>query len=59
MLEEKPPAKRTDKDPAGNEVKGGLEWRVVVMPGDLSVIAHAYAIDLPAKTELEGGNRRE
>jgi hypothetical protein len=59
MVEERPPAKRTNKDAFGNEVLGGLEWRVTVMPGEVQSVAHTYAVDLPAKTELDGGNRRE
>ena len=51
--------KRTHKDAAGLDVPGAVEWRTVVMPGDQFVIQYAYAIDLPAKAELEGGNRRE
>jgi hypothetical protein len=59
VLEEKPPLKRTNKDALGNEVPGAFEWKVTVMPGDTMNLELKYAIDLPAKAELEGGNRRE
>ena len=59
VIEEKPPITRTDRDAAGHEVKGAFEWRVTIMPGDTQKLALKYAIDLPAKAELEGGNRRE
>jgi hypothetical protein len=59
VLEEKPPILRTNKDAAGNEVMGAFEWRVTVMPGATQALELKYAIDLPAKAELEGGNRRD
>jgi uncharacterized protein (TIGR02231 family) len=59
VVEEKPPIKRTNKDAAGNEVTGAFEWRLTVMPGDTQLVDFSYAIELPAKTELEGGNRRD
>ena len=59
VLDERPPIKRTQKDAQGNEVTGAFEWRAVLMPGDTQTFELAYAIDLPAKAELEGGNRRE
>jgi uncharacterized protein (TIGR02231 family) len=59
VLDEKPPIKKTNKDAFGNELVGGFEWRVTVMPGATQNIDFAYAIDLPAKTELDGGNRRD
>lgn len=59
LLEERPPAKRTAKDAFGNEVPGALEWTLTLMPGDTTSVDYKYAIDLPAKAELEGGNRRE
>jgi uncharacterized protein (TIGR02231 family) len=59
VVEEKPPMKRTNKDATGAEVSGAVEWRTTMMPGDLFTVSYTYAIDLPAKAELEGGNRRE
>ena len=59
VVEEKPPIKRTGKDAFGNEGHGGFEWRITVMPGATHNVDFAYTIDLPAKAELEGGNRRE
>lgn len=59
LLEERPPSRRTHKDAFGNEVLGALEWTLTLMPGDTALIDWKYAIDLPAKSELEGGNRRE
>ena len=59
VLEETPPLVRTNRDAAGLEVLGAFEWRVTVMPGATQKLLLKYAIDLPAKAELEGGNRRE
>ncbi|MBI1944714.1 MAG: DUF4139 domain-containing protein [Deltaproteobacteria bacterium] len=59
LVEERPPAKRSNKDAAGNDVPGAIEWHLTVMPGETARIDYKYAIDLPAKAELEGGNRRE
>ncbi|MCC7071218.1 MAG: DUF4139 domain-containing protein [Deltaproteobacteria bacterium] len=59
LVEERPPAKRTNKDAAGADVVGALEWHLTVMPGETARIDYKYVIDLPAKAELEGGNRRE
>lgn len=59
LLEERPPSRRTDKDAFGNEVPGALEWTLTLMPGDTAHLDWKYAIDLPAKSALEGGNRRE
>ncbi len=59
VLEEKPPINRTDKDAHGQELKGGFEWRAVLMPGVKHSVDFTYSIDLPAKAELSGGNRRE
>lgn len=59
VLEERPPLQRTGKDAVGNEVAGAFEWRARLLPGDTQAFELKYAIDLPAKAELEGGNRRE
>lgn len=59
VLEERPPLQRTAKDALGNEVVGAFEWRARLVPGDSQAFELKYAIDLPAKAELEGGNRRE
>ena len=59
LVEERPPAKRSNKDAAGNDLAGALEWHLTVMPGETARVDYKYVIDLPAKAELEGGNRRE
>src|SRR5690606_31764968 len=59
LLSSVPPERKRDEDAHGHTLKGGLAWRVVIEPGQLGVVEYSYAIDLPAKAELVGGNRRE
>lgn len=59
LVESKPPAKRSERGPDGLPLKGALSWRLVVQPGSTETIEARYTIDLPAKLELVGGNRRE
>ncbi|MFN3197363.1 MAG: DUF4139 domain-containing protein [Bradymonadia bacterium] len=48
-----------DRDPRGDALEGGLHWRVSVPAHGATDIAYDYAITLPARTEVQGGNRRE
>jgi hypothetical protein len=59
LVDSKPPAKRSETGPQGSPLQGALQWRLVVQPGSTETIEARYTIDLPAKLELVGGNRRE
>ncbi len=59
LLDGSPPPTRTNTDPVGAVMPGGLLWRTTLMPNTTFVVEHNYAITLPAKSELVGGNRRE
>jgi hypothetical protein len=54
-----PPLKRTDRSPQDTPLEGGTRVELTLMPGDTTTIEHRYTIELPGKSELEGGNRRE
>ncbi len=59
LLESQPAPTRTDRDPDGQHLAGGLFWRVELAPGETTVLEYTYRVTLPAKFELDGGNRRE
>lgn len=59
LIESRPAPVRTDRGPRGEPLAGGLSWTVEVPPGEHVVVEHAYRITLPARFELDGGNRRE
>jgi len=59
LVDAHPPARRGEHGPDGHPLKGALSWRVVLAPGATETLEHRYTIDLPAKQELVGGNRRE
>jgi uncharacterized protein (TIGR02231 family) len=46
-------------DPEGLALRGGHVWRVTVPPDAPVTLRAEYVITLPAKLELQGGNRRE
>ena len=39
--------------------EGGLRWTLTVSPGSTDVLAWHYRLELPAKSEVIGGNRRD
>ena len=59
LVESRPSPTRTDRDPTGGDLGGGLHWLVDVPPGETTAVEYTYRVTLPAKFELEGGNRRE
>ena len=59
LLESTPAAQQTDLSPAGEELEGGLRWTLEMAPGAVSNLAWQYRVELPAKQEVVGGNRRE
>ena len=59
LLESTPAAQETDRAPSGDPLEGGLRWTVEMAPGAVSNLAWQYRVELPAKQEIVGGNRRE
>ncbi len=59
LVESVPAAERTDRDPQGRTLEGGLRWTLTVSPGSTDVLAWHYRLELPAKSEVIGGNRRD
>lgn len=59
LVESTPRAERYDQAERGRPVDGGLRWRVPLDPGAKRTVAYRYRIELPAKFEIVGGNRRE
>ncbi len=49
----------TDRAPDGSRLEGGFAIHLVVEPGTTTAVTYRYAITLPAKAELVGGNRRD
>ncbi|MBU0551488.1 DUF4139 domain-containing protein [Myxococcota bacterium] len=48
-----------DEDPNGARLEGALRWRLSLPPHGHASIEYGYAIEIPAKMELRGGNRRD
>lgn len=59
LVDSMPAAERTDRDPQGRTLDGGLRWTLTVSPGSTDVLAWHYRLELPAKSEVIGGNRRD
>jgi hypothetical protein len=59
LVESRPSPVRTDRGPRGEPLAGGLSFTVEVPPGEHVVTDHTYRVTLPARFELDGGNRRE
>jgi hypothetical protein len=54
-----PVASSYDGTNRGQPVRGGLSWTVNLPPGGAAGLSFSYAVDLDAKLELVGGNRRD
>lgn len=59
LMESVPKATKDDRGPDGKKLPGGLHWELDVKPGEKVEVSYLYEISLPAKMELQGGNRRE
>jgi hypothetical protein len=59
LLESRPAPTRTDRGPHGEALEGGLQWGVELPPGEHTAVEFTYRVTLPARFELDGGNRRE
>jgi hypothetical protein len=59
LLHSEPKAAEYDQAERGTPIRGGLRWSLKVPAGGKAKIAWTYRIDLPAKNEIVGGNRRD
>jgi len=59
VLESSPAAEPYPQTERGTRVEGGLAWSLTLPPGGERALSFAYRIDLPAKREVVGGNRRD
>jgi hypothetical protein len=48
-----------DQVEKGRPIRGGLLWQLELPPAGKAKIEFSYRINLPAKNEVIGGNRRE
>lgn len=59
LLSSEPALTRTDTDPRGDHLDGGVCWRLTLPARGEAKVIYAYRVSFPAKAELVGGNRRE
>lgn len=59
LLDAKPSNAKYDQSERGRPIRGGLLWKVKVAAGGAASVAFRYRVNLPAKSEVVGGNRRE
>jgi uncharacterized protein (TIGR02231 family) len=59
LVESDPKPQQDEKGPRGGRMEGAAHWKLEVPPGEESTVTYTYTIELPAKAELVGGNRRE
>ncbi len=59
LLDPSPRPTRVEKRDDGQPLRGGWSFRVPLGPGARGVVRYAYKLELPAKLEVVGGNRRE
>ncbi len=48
-----------DWRPADAALPGGRQWSLTLAPGEQRELVYEYRVEIPAKNELVGGNRRE
>jgi hypothetical protein len=59
LVDAKPTNGKYDQSDRGRPIRGGLLWKVKVAAGGAASVAFRYRVNLPAKSEVVGGNRRE
>ncbi len=59
LIESTPPAEKYDQKERGRPIDGGLKWKIALDPGGKRTVSYTYRIELSAKSEIQGGNRRE
>lgn len=59
LLSSQPKAKTYDQKERGAPLRGGLSWELELAAGERQELSFSYALELPAKREVVGGNRRD
>jgi len=59
LVSARPRSDKYDQAERGTPIRGGLVWEIELAAAGRARIEFSYRIVLPAKSELEGGNRRE
>ena len=59
LVASSPDPVRVDQSHDGQPLKGGLRWTVTLQPNKPESVDYHYQLVLPAKAEVQGGNRRE
>jgi len=59
LVEPSPKPTRLERRDDGEPLRGGWSFRVPLGPGARAAVRYAYKLELPAKLEIVGGNRRE
>lgn len=59
LLPGQPPPEPYTQEERGSRLQGGLLWEVELAPGERRELEFGYVIELPAKREVVGGNRRD
>jgi hypothetical protein len=59
IVESTPKPEEYDQKERGRPIEGGMRWRVPIDAAGRRAVAYTYRIELPSKSEIEGGNRRE
>ena len=59
LAEATPPPSARDRGPDGQTAPGALRWDLPLSPGGQAELSYRYTIDISARKELVGGNRRE
>ncbi|MBL4845702.1 MAG: DUF4139 domain-containing protein [Planctomycetes bacterium] len=59
LLGSQPPAKPYTQAERGQRIEGGLVWELELAAGERKELSFIYVVELPAKREVVGGNRRD
>lgn len=59
LLPSEPPPQPYTQVDRGSRIKGGLLWEIELGPGERRELSFGYVLELPAKREVVGGNRRD
>jgi hypothetical protein len=59
LVESSPSVEPYDQRDRGRPLDGGVKWKIGLDAGAKRTLSFTYRIELPAKCELDGGNRRE
>lgn len=54
-----PEAVKVEKSHDGQPLKGGVKWTLTLQPNKQETVEYHYQVVLPARSEVNGGNRRE